>query len=304
MRVIPVRVRLTLLGISAVLLAAAPATHAATRDHPAPTRRLTVTAADSATSPLDHGDPGFRLSLRSRQAIAAGVVRVTLVNTSRALNHQATLARLHRGVSLRRFVATAHAHGDLAALRLVDLAGGPGTTAPGARQTTWQRLAPGRYVVMCLVDTPDGTSHLDLGMLSSFRVVRTRHAGAAPTARSQGTITARTTGSTMTFDLPAGFTGNGLYRFRNAAADDNHELAIVRLSPGRTAQDVINWFKQPGPPPFTAAGGFSAVAPHGRGWVELHLAPGNYVATCFVPDDAGSHQPHGELGMDVAFTVP
>jgi hypothetical protein len=107
----------------------------------------------------------------------------------------------------------------------------------------------------------------------------------------------------MTFTLPPDFTGRGLYRFRNAASKDIHELSIVRLAPGRTQQDVIDWFTHPGPPPFTGAGGFAAVMPHGGGWLRLDLKPGSYVATCFVPDDKPPHLPHGALGMDVSFTI-
>lgn len=287
-------------------LGAAPGAAAAThgRHHAgATTRTLRIAAQDSATSPLADSHPRFSLSLRHGQTVAAGLVELQFSNHSRMMQHQAQLARLHPGVSVSHFLATARQAGDNAAMALVDVAGGADTIAPGGRQTTWQWLVPGRYVVLCLVDDPDGKSHLDLGMISSFRVTGAPSGRKHPRGHVAGTITARTQGSKMSFKLPRHFTGNGLYRFVNAKGDDLHELSIVRLAPGSTRQDVIDWFTHPGPPPFTGAGGFGAVAPHQGGWLRLHLKPGRYVATCFIPDDMPPHMPHGAMGMDLAFTI-
>jgi len=94
-----------------------------------------------------------------------------------------------------------------------------------------------------------------------------------------------------------------VYRFRDTSRRDMHELAILRLAPGKHRSDVVAWFRHPGPPPFTDAGGFGAVGPGGGGWVRLSLPAGRYVAACFVPDAEPPHMPHGAMGMVVEFTV-
>lgn len=203
---------------------------------PQATRTLRIAGTDSAISPFADDHPRFALSLRHGETVAAGLVSLQFANHSRMMEHQAQLARLRPGVSVSDFIATARTHGDKAAMALVDVAGGADTVAPGGRQSTWQRLAPGRYVVICLVDAPDGKSHLDLGMISTFRVTGRPSGPRRPRGHVAGTITARTNAARMTFILPRHFTGRGLYRFRNAAGEDLHELSIVRLAPGKTAR--------------------------------------------------------------------
>ena len=68
---------------------------------------------------------------------------------------------------------------------------------------------------------------------------------------------------------------------------------------------MLDWLANPasGPPPFSSAGGFGALAPGGQGWVRLDLSAGDYVAVCFVPDDEPPHLPHVELGMIQQFHV-
>lgn len=280
--------------IAAAAIAAAPALSAGTASA-APTpagHSLRITATD------------YRFGL-SRHTVAAGLLRLTLTNRGKT-EHQAQLLQLKHGVTVRQFRTMAAERGDNAAVAaLTRPAGGANTIEPGARQTTWQQLHAGQYVVVCLVDGPDGRPHLDRGMLASFRVNQSRGGHRAgrrrptPPGHVAGTITAHD----MTFTLPRHFTGRGLYRFSDTDSRDPHELAILKLAPGKHKADVIAWFQHPGPPPFTAAGGFSAVVPGDGGWLRLHLAPGDYVATCFVPDDRAPHAPHGAMGMDTEFTI-
>lgn len=271
---------------------------------PDPSRRRRSLGVEPMTCPPNALASGEDVAMLARgETVAAGLVAVQFINKSSMMEHQATLARLHDGVSLTDFMNTVRSKGDDAAMRLVDVAGGANTVAPGGHQTTWQELRVGRYIVVCLVAAPDGKSHLDLGMVNRFRVTGIPTGRRRPPEHVKGTIIAETHGKTMTFHLPRHFTGHGLYRFRNAAAKDLHELAIVHLAPGETRQDVISWFTHPGPPPFAGAGGFAATMPGHDGWLRLNLKPGKYVATCFVPDDEPPHLPHGALGMDVAFTI-
>lgn len=228
----------------------------------------------------------------------AGLVRLRLANDGR-MDHEAQLTRLHAGVSVAEFRHVLKTAGEGAALALVDFTGGAAPVAPHGTQTTYQKLIPGNYLLLCLVIGPDGIPHLMKGMYHPLTV--TGRAGPVrPPSRVQGTITAHD----MTYTLPAVIHGHGLYRFRDTDRADVHELAIVRLHAKATRADVIAWFRRPaGPPPFTSAGGFGAIPPGANGWFLLNLTPGHYAALCYVPDDKAPHLPHAAMGMVDTFTI-
>jgi hypothetical protein len=188
-----------------------------------------------------------------------------------------------------------------AALALADAYGGSNSVGPGADQETWVNLPAGTYVAMCFQDGPPGSGppHLFKGMYAAFTVTGQGNS-AHPPVPVRGTISAFSFG----FHLPATINGHGVYRFVNTADADSHELTLLKLAPGMHADDVLNWLTSPnGPPPFSSAGGFGALAPGGQGWVRLDLSPGDYVAVCFVPDDEAPHLPHIELGMHAEFHI-
>ena len=244
----------------------------------------------------------FSYRVATSGQVPAGMVELRLTNRG-TVDHEAVLARLHRGVTLARFRQALKTQGP-GAFGLVDLSGGTSATAAGGTQVTWQALQGGSYVILCMVAGPDGVPHVMKGMIAGLTV--TGHlppaalAGLRPAGPVAGTITAHD----MTYTLPAAISGHGLYRFTDTDARDTHEFGIVRLNPGVTAADVIAWVKAPaGPPPFTSAGGFGPVRPGDGGWLRLNLAAGHYAALCFVPDDAPPFAPHAAMGMVVPFTV-
>jgi hypothetical protein len=82
-----------------------------------------------------------------------------------------------------------------------------------------------------------------------------------------------------------------------------HQITFLKLAPGKTAQDAINYFdKQVGPAPFERAGGMSTLSTGQSAWVKLDLKPGNYAALCFVPSRT-TKLPHFKMGMASSFTV-
>jgi hypothetical protein len=114
--------------------------------------------------------------------------------------------------------------------------------------------------------------------------------------------------------------------------DEPHELAILKLAPGMSADTFIaimtaseeategtpeatsdgDEMDHASPvaspageameqPPFSEAGGIQALSPGLTGWAVLDLEPGDYVAVCFVPNAEGV--PHATLGMVKAFSV-
>lgn len=79
-------------------------------------------------------------------------------------------------------------------------------------------------------------------------------------------------------------------------------MSLLRLMPGKAQADVLRFLHHPvGPPPFTD-GGIATMAPGRSGYVALNLAPGQYVAICFIPDRYSS-KPHYDLGMIRQFAV-
>jgi len=81
---------------------------------------------------------------------------------------------------------------------------------------------------------------------------------------------------------------------------------MVRLTPGSTAEDPVEWFQtQAGSPPIEGEfGSMGAVGPGNQGWIDVSaspLEPGDYAMVCFVPDEADI--PHVAEGMVAQVSV-
>jgi hypothetical protein len=244
---------------------------------------------------LDVTTRDYAFQMGPTAPIGAGEVTLRLRNAG-AESHQVELARLHPGATAEAFGAALRAGDSKGALGLIDFAGGSNTVGPGGSQETTVDLTPGDYLMVCFVPSPDGTPHLARGMVMPFSVVAAKGGADVPTASAE--VRLRDFG----FTLPPGF-GNGTYKVTNDGPQA-HELAIVRLADGKTPADAAAFFASGGhgPPPFTPAGGVGAVVPGASIYGRLDLAPGNYLALCYVPD-AGSGMPHAAMGMVQPFSV-
>ena len=260
-------------------------------------RLLDVTAHDDGPSAQVQHD----FYTLNTNHLKAGLVEVRLHNAG-TVPHQVQLLRLHDGVALPDFLGAVAASNGGAVLQLADATGGANAIDPGGYQAAFVNLRAGNYVALCfLTDGGDGAPHFAHGMLSPFTVE-----GQGNSAHPPGHVLGAINAFSFGYQMPAVVDGHGLYRFTNTDGTDTHELTILRLAPGKTAGDFLNWIQTGGngPPPVVAsAGGANALAPGLHMWVQLNLAPGNYVAVCFVPDDAGSHPPHAALGMVHGFTA-
>jgi hypothetical protein len=97
---------------------------------------------------------------------------------------------------------------------------------------------------------------------------------------------------TITPELRA---GRHTIRVENAAAQPHH-VEFVRLAPGKTVGDLMQWFKRrEGPPPGEPVGGTTPLTRGAVSFVTADFAPGEYALFCFVPDakDKRSHVAHG-----------
>ncbi len=103
----------------------------------------------------------------------------------------------------------------------------------------------------------------------------------------------------MPTSVPAGLT---TIRFTNKGKELHH-LYLVKVEQGKTAADVMAFFKNGGPPPtwMKPVGGPNAPAPDGETVFTSNLAAGNYVALCVIPSPGGP--PHIMKGMVKSLTV-
>jgi hypothetical protein len=90
--------------------------------------------------------------------------------------------------------------------------------------------------------------------------------------------------------------GKHIIRIENAAQQP-HEVVLVRLAPGKTPADLAAWVdKMVGPPPAEPLGGMAGLHTGGRAYLAVNLTPGEYGLLCFIPD-AKDGKPHVAHGM-------
>ena len=214
--------------------------------------------------------------------------------------HQAQVAGIAAGKTFQDLTTALQANDEVAALGMLALSGGPTGVLPGASASTTGNLAPGQYVFLCFVRSPDGIPHFAKGMIAPIEVTAPASTAALPPGDAElalqdfafvGLETLSAGAHTVTV------TNNG---------PQPHEATIVKLADGIAAADLVPMFtsSEPptGPPPFTSAGGVAGIANGMTVAMDVDLDPGNYAFLCFVPDPA-SGQPHAALGMVGALTV-
>lgn len=227
-------------------------------------------------------------SIASPDTIQTGAVTLRLLNKGKEFHH-IWVARLERGKTVDDLLAAMKIPGPLPAW--VRDMGGPNAPAPGGESNATVTLAPGSYVVACLIPSADGVPHLMKGMVRKLTVVK----GAKPAAAPVGDVTMTLHDFSFTLSRPLA-AGKHLIEVRNNGSQP-HEIELVQLAPGRTAQEVLAWVHKPeGPPPGLPLGGVAPLARGGVNWVEVDLDPGKYALICFLPD-AKDGKPHFTHGM-------
>lgn len=243
-------------------------------------------------------------------SLAAGVVHVRFVNQGTDL-HQAQLFRLNDGVTFAQWQADLHGPNPNTAL-FVDAAptGGATVVQPGKHQDVWDVLQGGTYVVACFVPGPNGVPHVFLGMYKAFDVHGAVPSWASAADRNSELSPFSIRAHDLTYTMPKFLVHGTTVRFEDTDASDVHEINLGRLLPGKTVADAKAWFVassatppvDPGPPPFTYAGGHGADLPGHGGWFKVQADPGRYIAFCLVPDDQ-TGMPHAAMGMVVGLTI-
>jgi hypothetical protein len=223
-------------------------------------------------------------------SIPAGWTTFHLVNDGQALHHL-TIVKINDGKTFADLMSAMKNPGPPPSW--IQFVGGPNAANPGGAQTNATvKLAPGSYAVLCFVDVPGGVPHFAKGMARALTVTPGTSSGTAPTADE--TVTLNDYSFTFSKPLTA---GTHTFEVRNAAKQ-THELELMQLAPGKTAEDMMKWIQTPnGPPPGSSVGGLANLDPGTSGYFTASLTPGNYMFVCFVPDakDGKPHFMHGML---------
>ena len=284
---------LLILSLGVVVACGQTTTGSSSTPTPAPT-----TAATSQPSIAAITITAVDFSYTLPQTVPAGLVDITFVNSGTEL-HQAQLVQLNSGVTFDQFHSALLQKGLLVMRTLGTLIGGPNITAPGQSSEVILNLPAGQYVALCPIPAKDGIRQYLKGMISSFTVTAPSSTGqaAAPSATGQVVL------KSFSIGLPGTIAaGSVTWQVMNTGQEP-YELNIVKLAPGKTAQDVSAFYTHPsGPAPFVNIGGMAAISPGFSGWVKLDLAAGNYVALSQVLDKA-TGKPDFLLGMITSFTV-
>jgi hypothetical protein len=239
---------------------------------------------------------GADFSFEGPEQIPAGLTTINFQNIGQEWHH-IQFARLNDGVTFQQLGEVVQKDSN-AAMGLVNLVGGVGALDPNGNGSVTINLPEGQYALLCFVPSMDGMPHLAKGMVRPLTV---KGAG-APAAEPKADLVVKMTD--FHFDMPAEVkAGQQVWKVTNEGSQP-HELVLMRLADGKTLEDAIAWYAKPeGPQPFSMIGGMQAMSnSSSAGYINLDLKPGNYMATCDVPDPA-SGKPHSELGMAMPFTV-
>jgi uncharacterized cupredoxin-like copper-binding protein len=238
------------------------------------------------------------------KSIAAGQTTFRLVNDGKELHHLIVL-KIDSGKTMKDFETamkdpTAHPPAWLVAL------GGPNAAVPGATIEATIDLAPGNYVLVCMIPSPgEQMPHAAKGMVLPLTVTASpgvTQAGAtdAPTPTPDMHMVLKDYG----FDLSKPITaGKHTIHVMNQGTQD-HEVIMLRLAPGKSLADFNTWATtgmMKGAPPAMPITGMAPMAKGRTAIFSEDFTPGNYAITCYVP--APDKKLHAEHGMNMEFTV-
>ncbi len=230
-------------------------------------------------------DFGFQMP----DTLTAGVTSFRLMNHGQEMHHL-SLIKLAEGMTMAQFQQMNPAGPIPDGVLFL---GGPNPAAPGGAAEAIVDLAPGRYVAICVIPSPDGQPHIAKGMAKEFVVTGT--AGTATAPSPDVTVKLSDFAFTTAPELRA---GRQVIRVENTGSQ-SHELVFVKLEPGKGIADFARWAEHPeGPPPATPMHGVAILGPGQSNTVTVDLVAGDYGFVCFIPDiTSPERKPHLMLGM-------
>ncbi len=227
--------------------------------------------------------------------VPAGLTRFRLINEGTTLHH-AQLLRFSGDHTVKEYIAALKPNSPPPAW--ASEVGGPNAIGPKSETAVIQSLESGNYAILCFVDTPDHVPHIMKGMYQDLTVTRS---GANSSVLPEGDVSVSLVDYNFKWSEPL---TAGSHRVTiTTDADQPHELTVLRLNPGKNANDVMGWLeKMDGPPPAKAIGGVAGLVKGRPVSVGLVFTPADYLFICFVPD-AKDGKPHFMHGMVQTVTV-
>ena len=228
---------------------------------------VTVTATDYAFRGLPDSLP-------------AGWVTFRLANTGREQHMLAVLAVPPELSQYALMDSLSHGHFPSD----VPVGSGVNNVSPGDTAVVTVFLPADRYVVTCFVTSPDGHAHAAKGM-GTYLVTFTS-ADSGSSRASDATVTL----SRDSIGLSGDTTGSGKRNWSIVSKDSGwKDFEIVRLLPGKTLADAMNWLSQPnsGSPAAVALGGTAGTPPGRPAVVSANLPAGKYLLVLDAFDKSG-----------------
>lgn len=227
--------------------------------------------------------------------VPAGLTRFRFINAGGTLHH-AQLLKFTGNHTVREYIAALKPNSPPPAW--ASEVGGPNAVGPKSETAVIQSLEPGNYAILCFVDTPDHVPHIMKGMYQDLTVTK-RGANSSPVPEGDISVSLVDYNFKWSRQITA-----GAHRVTiTTDAPQPHELTVLRLDPGKSANDVMAWIeKMDGPPPAKAIGGVAGLVAGKSVSVGLVFTPADYMFICFVPD-AKDGKPHFMHGMVQTVTV-
>jgi hypothetical protein len=202
------------------------------------------------------------------EMIEGGWTTLEFTNTGREW-HEFALAKLGSGKTIadvRRYLADPKSQQQPPPAWVRIRAGIP-TLDAGEEAALTQRLEPGRYVLLCFLDAPDGKTHIEHGMVREFVV--------------EGDAEADVPEADATLELgtwqaaPQLEAGERTIELRNDR-DRPGSVFLTWFKPGMTEKDLERWEKggMRGPAPARFLGGAIDVPPHASVYYRVKLEEG------------------------------
>lgn len=167
--------------------------------------------------------------------------------------------------------------------------GGPGLLSPGLTSTTTTYLDPGLYALVCGIQSADGLSHFQRGMVRAFKVLDKKGNSVKP----EGTVDVTVSDYAISTHDPIE-TGEQVFNVRFSGKEEQ-DIHLARLRPDQDLQDLQNFMDTiKMPSPFEFLGGIEQNPQKMKSSFKVHLEPGRYA---FV-----SHH-FTNVGMTEEFTV-
>jgi uncharacterized cupredoxin-like copper-binding protein len=224
--------------------------------------------------------------------VPAGAVTMRLVNNGKELHH-AQMIRIEDGKTMEDVAKALKNPGPPPSW--VKWVGGPNAVLPGKEAHATSVLTPGLYAYLCFIPGADKVIHASKGMVLPFEVTPASNTSAGDLPAPDITIKL----VDYDFQLSKPLTPGKRTIMVENDGPQPHEIALLRLAPGKTVADFVAWDAggMKGPPPAEPIGGVVALDKGARASFTADLTPGEYGLLCFVPDakDGRPHLAHGMI---------